>query len=113
MKRIRAEPVKRTYSARELYQLMREYKLAYFCETQTGNTWMKLSVLTSGFTIKECEDCSIIEYKVNAPDCMEGGITLAGNAFVLDFEDFGWSLAGTLTSDRHKNAIYMTLYRKI
>ena len=111
MKRIRAEPVKRTYSAQKLYKLMREYKLAYFCETQTGNTWMKLSVLTSGFTIKECEDYSIIEYKVNAPDCMEGGITLAGNAFVFDFEDFGWSLAGTLTSDRHENAIYMTLYR--
>ena len=34
MKRIRAEPVKRTYSARELYKLIREYKLAYFFETE-------------------------------------------------------------------------------
>lgn len=105
--------IHRMFTAQELCDFIKGYKLACFRAPRSGNAWIHANVQTDLFALVNGEEYSIIRYKMNPPGCVDGSIALAGNAFTFDYKDYGWSVEGVLSSEQIRGRIALTLYHKV
>ena len=105
--------IHKMFTAQELFDFIKGYKLACFRAPRSGNAWIHANVQTALFTLVNGEDYPIIRYKMTPPGCVDGSIALAGNAFAYDYKDYGWSVEGVLSSEQIKGRVALTLYHKV
>lgn len=104
--------MQQSFTPQELYDYIRSYKLAHFSEMGEETSWLHLNVRTDRFALYPWkESAALIQCRVRDEGCTDGGITLGGSRFVFDFENYGWAVQGTLSSDHNKEPIRLALYR--